>query len=186
MYLSGALPLFAIGYKPPKFQIAIILSLNPSGLCKRCGCPSHEESLFLYIFSSSIFTEFTAIFSWSPSLEKHIRMSASDNISSSPPWPATFTPPPSCDSAPWTYVDFGGDGPSTDANLTSTITLYRPNEFAGLQLSTNGVTKSFDIEACLGPLEDGSSYHTGVCPFGQTTATAVDTAGTAIAVCCPT
>lgn len=114
-------------------------------------------------------------------------MSAFSFITSFPALTKTFTAPSSCATAPWTYVDVGGSKPDSRSNPTSLPTLYRPVDLA-VQLSTDAVTNSFDVDACLPTsyYEGVGHYSPGVCPHGQTTATEVNTAGTSIAICCPT
>jgi hypothetical protein len=120
-------------------------------------------------------------------------MAYSDDGTSFPPLTATFTPPASCATARWTYVDFSTNAIASGTQLStvsqSTTTLYRPWE-GGAQLPTDSVslTRDFDFNACLPSDYFGAvgHYSPGVCPQGQTTATAIDTQGTSVAICCPT
>ena len=106
-----------------------------------------------------------------------------------PSLPSTFTPPSSCNDAPWTFVDviqYSGGKPVPEATPTPT-TLFRPYHGAA-QLPTESLTATFDERACVPPgyYQGEGHYAGGVCPYGQTTATAFSTYGTSVALCCPT
>ncbi|KAH8660526.1 hypothetical protein BX600DRAFT_499674 [Xylariales sp. PMI_506] len=97
----------------------------------------------------------------------------------------TFTAPASCSSAPWTYADIFSVESGSTVHFDNVTTLEQLWNH-GIFLPTQGITRSLDQFDCFPSGYGGlATFSPGICPYGSTTVTAIQTSGSSIAICCP-